>query len=65
MSDTGSDLAPLGLQPEKFGQSVDAKAAARDVQGQQESSPPQEERRNPAWLVLEILFITVLVFFWL
>lgn len=62
MSDTGSDLAPLEHQPEKFGQPDDARMPDK---AHQESRAAQEERRNPAWLVLEILFITILVFFWL
>lgn len=65
MSDMGSDLAPLQRQAKELGQAVDAGAPARGAKGRQENIDPQEEGRNPAWLVLEILFITILVFFWL
>ena len=62
MSDMETELAPLQRQGKNFGQSVDRPAPATGVQARQKTVDP---RRNPAWLVLEILFVTVLVFFWL
>ena len=62
MSDMGSDLAPLQRQAKELGQSVEDRVPAK---GRQKNIDPQAEGRNPAWLVLEILFITILVFFWL
>lgn len=65
MSDMESELVPLQRQAKDFGQSVDGRAPARGVQARQKTIAPQVEGRNRAWLVLEILFVTVLVFFWL
>lgn len=64
MGDIGSEAAPGQRRAEEFGRRTDVQAPAEDTPSQG-SKDHQEGVRNPAWLVLEILFITVLVFFWL
>lgn len=56
MSDIRSDMEPRKL-PDKYGENTSAQGPG--------SNKEHEPGRNPAWLVLEILLVTVLVFFWL
>lgn len=64
MGDIGSEVAPRQRRAEEFGQRANVQAPVKDAQ-RQSSKDRQQSARNPAWLVLEILFVTILVFFWL